>query len=158
MKRLAMMAGPGLALLFAALTHAAGLAPEAQWTAAITVWCAVWWIFEPLPIPITSLLPFILLPVAGVLDHKQVAAAYGHHLILLLLGGFILSTAMEKSGAHRRVALWIVRLVGGHSGPRVILGFMLSSAFLSMRLSKCLQAMYLPVSFMATTTDCTYCD
>ncbi|MEC7752018.1 MAG: SLC13 family permease [Myxococcota bacterium] len=147
MKRLAMMAGPGLALLFAALTHAAGLAPEAQWTAAITVWCAVWWIFEPLPIPITSLLPFILLPVAGVLDHKQVAAAYGHHLILLLLGGFILSTAMEKSGAHRRVALWIVRLVGGHSGPRVILGFMLSSAFLSMWISNTATTlMLLPVA------------
>ena len=142
-----MFLGPGLALLAALGAHMAGLDSPAQWTAAITVWCAVWWILEPLPIPITSLLPFVLLPVAGVLNHKEVASAYGHHLILLLLGGFILSTAMEKSGAHRRVALWIVRLVGGHSGPRVILGFMVSSAFLSMWISNTATTlMLLPVA------------
>ena len=147
MKRWAIVAGPALALLAAFGAQGAGLSVEAQWTAGVTAWCAVWWILEPIPIPITSLLPFIFLPVAGVLNHKQVASAYGHHLILLLLGGFILSTAMEKSGAHRRVALWIVRLVGGQSGPRVIFGFMLSSAFLSMWISNTATTlMLLPVA------------
>lgn len=147
MNRFALVSGPVLALLGALAASAAGLEAGAQWTAAITLWCAVWWILEPLPIPVTSLLPFVLLPVGGVLNHKQVASAYGHHLILLLLGGFILSTAMEKSGAHRRVALWIVGLVGGSSGPRVILGFMISAAFLSMWISNTATTlMLLPVA------------
>ncbi|HEX9621255.1 MAG TPA: SLC13 family permease [Polyangiaceae bacterium] len=115
--------------------NAAGLSRDASFTAAITALCAVWWVTEPIPIPVTSLLPFALLPLAGVLDHDAVAGAYGHTLILLLLGGFILSTALEKCGAHERLALGMVRLVGGHGGPRLVLGFMLAAATLSMWIS-----------------------
>jgi sodium-dependent dicarboxylate transporter 2/3/5 len=113
----------------------------------ITVWCVVWWVFEPIPIPITSLLPLALMPVVGVLEPNEVAQAYGSPLILLLLGGFILSRAMEHSGAHRRVALTMVRLFGASSDRRLVFGFMAASALLSMWISNTATAlMLLPVA------------
>jgi sodium-dependent dicarboxylate transporter 2/3/5 len=106
----------------------------ATMTAAVTALCALWWVFEPLPIPATSLIPFAAFPLLGVLDHKRVATAYGHHVILLLMGGFMLSVAIEKSGLHRRMALGMVRLTGG-AGRRLVLGFMIASWACSMWIS-----------------------
>ena len=93
-------------------------------TAAITLWTGLWWVFEPIPIPATSLLPLALFPAFSILTPTQVGAAYGSPLVLLLMGGFILSTAMERSGAHRRVALTMVNLFGGSSSRRLVFGFM----------------------------------
>ncbi len=127
--------GPILALATFAGCSLSGLNPKASLTAGITMLCAVWWILEPIPIPVTSLIPFALFPVAGVLDHKTVATAYGHHLILLLMGGFLLSTAMESSGAHRRVAMTMLKVFGGRSRRRVVAGFMVACALCSMWIS-----------------------
>lgn len=139
--------GPAVALLLGGFAVRAGLAPEACWTAAVTGLCAAWWIAEPIPIPATSLIPFALLPLLGVLDHKTVAQAYGHTLIILLLGGFILSTAMERSGAHKRVALGMLSLVGKASKKRLVLGFMLATALCSMWISNTATTlMLLPVA------------
>lgn len=116
-------------------------------TLAVTLWCAVWWIFEPVPIPFTSLLPLALFPLLGVLSAKQVAQAYGHWLILLLMGGFMISAAMAKSGAHRRIALQMLRLFGGTSATRLVLGFMVAAAMLSMWISNTATTlMLLPVA------------
>lgn len=105
------------------------------WTAGITVLCAAWWVTEALPIPATSLIPLALLPLTGVLDRNEVSNAYGHYLILLLMGGFMLSKAMEKTGTHEKVALAIMRLVGANSPRRLILGFMIATATISMWVS-----------------------
>ncbi len=141
--------GPALALGLGAALAYAGLPRPAWLCAAITALCAVWWILEPIPIPATSLLPFALFPIFGILDHDSVATAYGHSLILLLLGGFMLSMAMEKSGAHRRLALGMVRLVG-HGNRRLVFGFMLASAVLSMWISNTATTlMLLPVALAA---------
>ena len=78
----------------------------------------------------TSLLPLGVLPLMGVLTPAQVGAAYGSPLILLLLGGFILSRAMEHSGAHRRLALNMMRLFGASSDRRLVFGFMAAAALL----------------------------
>ncbi len=134
-KALGLWLGPALALVTFAGASLSGLNQKASLTAAITMLCAVWWILEPIPIPVTSLIPFALFPFAGVLDHKSVATAYGHHLILLLMGGFLLSTAMESSGAHRRVAMKMLGVFGGGSRRRVVAGFMVATAFLSMWIS-----------------------
>jgi len=116
-------------------------------TAAITFVCAVWWIFEPIPIPFTSLIPLALFPLLGILTPVQVAQAYGSPLILLLLGGFMISTAMADCGAHRRVALYMVNLFGGGSARGLVLGFMTASAVLSMWISNTATTlMLLPVA------------
>ena len=132
---IATLLGPLLGLVAWLMARQAGLPEEAAWTAAITALCATWWISEAIPIPATSLIPFAAFPFLGVLEHDEVAQAYGHTLILLLLGGFILSTAMEKNGAHKRVALGMVHLVGGRGGARLVLGFMLAAGLLSMWIS-----------------------
>ena len=103
-------------------------------TLGIALWTALWWIFEAVPIPVASLLPLALLPLFGILEPKVVGEKYGHPLVLLLLGGFLLSKAMEKSGAHRRIALMMVNACP--AGEKfLILGFMAATAFLSMWIS-----------------------
>jgi sodium-dependent dicarboxylate transporter 2/3/5 len=115
--------------------------------AFVAVLCIVWWIFEPVPIPVTSLLPLAILPLLGVLTPAEVGQAYGSPLILLLLGGFLLSKAMEHSGAHRRIALGMVNLFGASSGRRLVMGFMAASAVLSMWISNTATTlMLLPVA------------
>ena len=147
LRQIALPAGPVLALTLAAVTLSAGLSQDIAVTAMITLWCVVWWIFEPVPIPVTSLLPMALLPLLGVLTPTEVGAAYGSPLILLLLGGFILSRAMEHSGAHRRLALNMMRLFGAHSDRRLVFGFMAASALLSMWISNTATTlMLLPVA------------
>jgi len=109
--------GPAAAVLVGLTLHVgANLPAGACWTAAITTLCGLWWIFEPIPIPATAILPFALFPLVGVMDDKAVAAGYGHHIVLLFAGGFMLAQALEKSGAHRRLAILMIRAVGGWSG------------------------------------------
>ncbi|MEE4291454.1 MAG: SLC13 family permease [Cycloclasticus sp.] len=116
-------------------------------TAAIAVWCVTWWIFEPVPIPITSLLPIAIFPLTGVLTSEQVAAAYGNKLVLLLLGGFLLSTAISHCGAHRRLALTMVHWFGSNNPKRLVMGFMVAAAALSMWISNTAATlMLLPVA------------
>lgn len=133
-RRVAFWAGPLLALVVAVAASIADLPPAAARTAGVTTLCAVWWIFEPIAIPATSLLPFALFPLLGVIDNKSVAQAYGHPMILLLLGGFMLSTALEKTRTHERLALGMVRIFG-NTERRLVLGFMVASAALSMWIS-----------------------
>jgi len=138
---------PPLVLLVALLLSRAGYSNDIAIVAMVALWCVLWWVFEPVPIPVTSLLPIALLPLLGVLTPAQVGQAYGSPLILLLLGGFLLSKAMEHSGAHRRIAIGMVRLVGAASGRRLVLGFMIAAASLSMWISNTATTlMLLPVA------------
>jgi len=120
---------------------------ESAATAGITLWVALWWIIEPIPIPATSIIPFFAFPFAGIITNKEVTTSYGHWLILLLLSGFLLSLGMEKSGVHRRIANGIIRLLGGNQPKRIILGVMLACGLLSAWISNtatCL--MMLPIA------------
>lgn len=108
---------------------------DMAWTLGVTVWVGIWWITEAVPIPVASLVPFVLFPAGGVLSNKEVAGAYGHWLILLLMGGFMLSKMVEGSGLHRRVAIQILSRVGTNSPAKVLLGVMVSTAFLSAWIS-----------------------
>ena len=135
---LKLIAGPVLAgILF--ILFIDSLSVSAALTASITAWCVLWWITEPVPIPVTSLIPLSLFPLLGVLDPSQVAQAYGSPLILLMLGGFILSRGMESTGTHQRLAIYMVnacgRIVGKQTDRSLVVGFMLASAVLSMWIS-----------------------
>jgi sodium-dependent dicarboxylate transporter 2/3/5 len=131
--------------------------PEAQCsTAAVTTLCAVWWIFESLPLPATSLVPLAAFPILGVLTEKQAAAAYGDPIILLFMGGFLISKAAEHCGAHRRIAESLLATIGSTSGPRILLAFMLSTALVSMWISNTATAlMMLPVALAVIESDTT---
>ena len=126
---------PVIAILFHLLLTSVGLDSKPSIAAAITLLTVIWWVTEAIPIPATSLVPFALLPLFGIVDHKTVASSLGSHVILLLMGAFMLSTALVKSGAHERMAVYMVRLVGVSSGRRLVFGFMLATAILSMWIS-----------------------
>jgi hypothetical protein len=96
---IALWLGPLLGALAAAAGLAFGHGAELATVGFVATVCVVWWVFEPIPIPVTSLLPLTIFPLMGVLSPDEVAQAYGSPLILLLLGGFLLSKAMEHSGS-----------------------------------------------------------
>lgn len=112
----------------------AGLAPEAQRVGAVTLLMALWWISEAVPIYVTALLPLILFPLLGVLNIREAAAPYAEPTVFLFMGGFFLAMAMQRWGLHRRMALKIIQWVG-ISPRRLILGFMMATAFVSMWVS-----------------------
>lgn len=135
--------------------HTLGVTPEISWTAAITLLTAVLWVSEALPIPATSLIPFAAFPMVGVLTHKEAASALGSHVIILLMGAFMLSKAIERSGVHRRFALFMLKITGGKSAARLVLAFMLTSALLSMWISNTATTlMLLPIALaILASTD-----
>ena len=110
-----------------------GDAPTSR-MAAVALWMATWWITDAIPLFATALLPMVLYPLLGILKGKAVAPIYINSTIFLFMGGFMIALTMEKWQLHRRIALFIIRLIGG--GPsRIILGFMAAGAFLSMWIS-----------------------
>jgi len=147
MRDVALWLGPLLAGAAAAGFLASGYGQDMATVGFVAVLCVVWWVFEPIPIPVTSLAPLAILPLLGVLTPAEVGQAYGSPLILLLLGGFLLSKAMEHSGAHRRIAIGMVNLFGASSGRRLVMGFMAAAAVLSMWISNTATTlMLLPVA------------
>ncbi len=111
-----------------------GLSPAALRTLGITIIVAMWWVTEAIPLGATALLPAAAFPMLDVAPAKVVAPAYASPFVLLLLGGFMLALAVERSGAHRRLALYVLLLVGT-SPSRLVLGFASAAALLSMWIS-----------------------
>ena len=102
--------------------------------AAVAILMAIWWITDAIPLFATALLPMLLYPLLGIMKSNATAPIYFNSTIFLFIGGFMIALTMEKWNLHRRIALFIIRFIGG--GPRkIILGFMIASAFLSMWIS-----------------------
>lgn len=113
---------------------------------AVTALMAIWWIGEGTSLAVTALLPLVLFPLLGILPSKGVAPNYANHLIFLFLGGFMIALAMEKWNFHKRLALWIISAMGTEP-QRIVLGFMVATAFLSMWISNTASTMMmLPVA------------
>jgi sodium-dependent dicarboxylate transporter 2/3/5 len=138
-------AGPLAFLLLYFLVPTTGLPEEGKIMLGLTLWMAIWWITEAVPIAGTALLPLIVLPLLGIVSIKQVSSNYMDPTVLLYMGGFLLATAIEKWGLHRRIALNIINLLGTDL-RRIVLGFMLATGFLSMWISNSATAlMMLPI-------------
>lgn len=131
---ISLLSGPFLFLLTLLFGDFKGLSIDGQVALAAVLWMAAWWTTEAVPIAITALLPLILFPLFGVMTLKMTGATYGHPIIFLFVGGFMLAAAIEKWNLHTRVALSIILKLGSNS-KSIILGFMLATAFLSMWIS-----------------------
>jgi sodium-dependent dicarboxylate transporter 2/3/5 len=106
----------------------------------------IWWVTEAVPIPVTSLLPLIVLPVAGILDIRSAGAPFASPIVILLFGGFVIAKSVERWNLHTRIALAIVARFSGHPAA-LVGGFMLAAAVLSMWISNTATAiMLMPIA------------
>lgn len=147
------ISGPVLALAVYGFLPAgeAGLSEAGRATAAVGTLMAVLWLTEAMPLAVTALLPIVLFPLTGVLSTRDAAAPYAREYIFLFMGGFMLALAMERWGLHRRIALVTVLAVGTSPG-RLVGGFMLASAGLSMWISNTATTiMMLPIALSVIT-------
>jgi len=119
--------------------------PQINTMAAIALLMAVLWITEAIPLAATSLIPLIFFPITGILPAEEIATSYINSIIFLFLGGFLIAIAMEEWALHKRIALKIITILGG-SPTSIVIGFIISGAFLSMWISNTATAlMLLPI-------------
>jgi len=133
-KRAGFWIGIVLFLVIVSAPAPEGMTPEAKCMAATVVLMGCWWIGESLPLGVTALIPLVAFPLLKIMPYGSVAPNYTNHFVFLLLGGFFIALTMQRWNLHARIALWIIHLAGT-SAPRLVLGFMAGSAFLSMWIS-----------------------
>jgi len=144
-KSIFLISGPLLFIILQYFDPPVGMPASAYSLLSITLWMALWWVTESVPISVTALLPIILFPLTGVVDLETTTASYGHKYIFLYMGGFMLAIAIEKWNLHKRIALNIIKIIGTDVS-KIILGFMVATAFLSMWISNTATAvMMLPI-------------
>ncbi|AUX10052.1 sodium-dependent dicarboxylate transporter [Halalkaliarchaeum desulfuricum] len=123
-----------------------GIPPAANAVLAGTLWVVIWWVTEPVHLAVTSLVPIPVFSQTGVVEVDAVTAQYAHPIVFLLLGGFMLALAVERSHLHRRLAIVFMANIGG-APARLLLGIMAVTAFLSMWISNTATAMLmLPIA------------
>lgn len=140
-------------LLFILLIFFAEPANSDIWKVlALALWMICWWVSEAVPIPVTALLPLVLLPYLGVFTLAESTAPYANPIIFLFMGGFMIALGLEKHNLHQRIALNMIR-VTGTSANGIILGFMLATALLSMWISNtATTVMMLPIATSVIST------
>lgn len=149
-KIVGLILGPVLFALFYFLLSQTALSYKGVVVLSLGAWMVTWWVSEATPIPVTALLPMILLPLFMVSTAREAATPYGDSIIFLFMGGFMIALALEKHNLHQRIALNLIRLTGT-SGNGIILGFMISTALISMWISNTATAvMMLPIATSVT--------
>ena len=126
------------------------------WCLSITLLTAFYWVSGALPIPAASLIPFVLFPISGILTFREAGASLGNHIIILLMGGFMIAKGLEKANLHQRFAIMLLRSIGAKGGIRLIFAFMICGASLSMWISNtasCLILLPIAMAVLKQTDD-----
>lgn len=110
------------------------ISENADTVIAVALWMIIWWITEAVSISVTALLPLLLFPILKIMPMGDVGANYGSPIVFLFFGGFVMALALEKVNLHKRIALSIIKITGT-TPNKVVLGFMIATAVLSMWIS-----------------------
>jgi len=132
-RRIGLFLGPILFLTILLLTTPL-LSKQGDAVIAVALWMVIWWLSEAVSISVTALLPLLLFPLLDVMPIAEVGNNYGSPIIFLFFGGFVMALALEKVNLHRRIALNIIKITGT-TPNKVVLGFMIATASLSMWIS-----------------------
>ena len=144
-KKIGLILGPLTFFVFLIFGQFEGLSNSGQSVLASTLWIAIWWVTEAIPIAATALLPIILFPLSQGMELPTTTESYGHKYVFLYLGGFLIAIGIEKWNLHKRIAINIISFIGTDV-RKVILGFMIATAFLSMWISNtATSVMMLPI-------------
>ena len=144
-KKIGLILGPLAFVVFLIFGQFEGLSNSGQSVLASTLWIAIWWVTEAIPIAATALLPIILFPLSQGMELPTTTESYGHKYVFLYLGGFLIAIGIEKWNLHKRIAINIISFIGTDV-RKVILGFMIATAFLSMWISNtATSVMMLPI-------------
>ncbi len=145
-KKIFQILGPAVFFLMLWIGPPSDMSEPAFKVMAATIWIAIWWMTEAIPVPVTSFLPMILYPLTNAVPLRVIAPSYANPIIYIFVGGFILALAMQKWELHKRIALSIISITGTNM-RQIILGFILASAFLSMWISNtATTVMMLPIA------------
>lgn len=149
-KIIGLFLGPLFFVIINLFSIDAFLTPDAWRVIGVALWMITWWITEAVPIPVTALLPIVLLPITGIFTIDEATAPYANKIIFLFMGGFMLGLGMEKHNLHKRIALNLIKKTGTNPNG-IILGFMLTTAFISMWISNtATTVMMLPIALSIT--------
>ena len=132
-KKIGLLAGPILFLIILFFPKEI-INPTAQKVIAVGAWMVSWWVTEAVSISVTALIPLTIFPFVGIMNIEAVASNYAHPIVFLFFGGFVIALALEKVNLHRRIALSILKITGTNANG-VVLGFMISTALMSMWIS-----------------------
>ena len=144
-KKIGLILGPLAFVIFLIFGQFEGLSNSGQSVLASTLWIAIWWVTEAIPIAATALLPIILFPLSEGMELPTTTESYGHKYVFLYLGGFLIAIGIEKWNLHKRIAINIISFIGTDV-RKVILGFMIATSFLSMWISNtATSVMMLPI-------------
>lgn len=145
-RKIGFLLGPSLFIVLLLALPGNLISPGASKVLALAAWMITWWVTEAAPIPVTALIPLVAFPLLGIMSIKEASAQYANPIIFLFMGGFMIALALEKHRLHERIALNLIKITGT-SGNGIIMGFMISTAFLSMWISNTATAMMmLPIA------------
>ncbi len=140
-----------LLLLDTPLQHYGDYGARPALAAGIALLMAIWWLTSCVSMYATALIPLLVFPLTNVFSDDRARNAigalkpYADPYIFLFMGGMLVAAAMQQWDLHRRIALWIMRLIGTRPA-RLLFGFLCATTFISMWISNtATAAMMMPI-------------
>ncbi|MBP5196097.1 MAG: DASS family sodium-coupled anion symporter [Bacteroidaceae bacterium] len=146
-KTIGTVIGP-LAAIIIWFTPIESLSDAAHHLLAVMTLVAIWWVTEPVPIPVTSLMGPTLCVATGIAPVEDAFKDFANPMIFLFLGGFMLAKGMMVNGLDKRIAYGIMSMKWVGDSPRHIflaigIACMLCSGWIS---NTATAAMMFPIS------------
>ena len=142
-KGLAILSGPLLCAFI--LWMPMSLGAEGQASLAVLAFCASWWLFGAVPLPVTSLVGLGLLPALGALPVSEALSLFGNQAVFFVVGIFIISSVLLQTGVSERWALSGLRRFGNSENSLSWAVLLFSWGLCAITVSHAVAALLLPI-------------